>query len=148
MNIHPIVVHFPMALLTLYAVFELIRFKKVLEKSYWFYIKAVLIIFGTATALLAFITGPKIGGNKLVQMHRSFAMLTISIFGLITLGYLSKKFLILEIFSFVMKPYIIIPLTFLGLVAITVTGGLGGAIVYSTQFDPFMTFIFKLLGVY
>ncbi|MFZ2484689.1 MAG: DUF2231 domain-containing protein [Minisyncoccia bacterium] len=148
MNIHPIVVHFPIALLSLYAIFELVRFQKVLEKPYWFYIKATLVISGELFAIAAFLTGPEVEGAKLIEMHEAFAMVAIAIFGLIALGYLSKHFSVLKVFSFVTRSYILIPLAFLGLVSITITGGLGGAIVYGTDFDPFMAPIFKILGVY
>ena len=148
MDIHPIVVHFPIALLTLYAVFELFRFKKVLERPYWFHIKAILAILGEVSALLAFLTGNEIEGNRLVEMHQQFAGMSILIFGVIALGYLFEWFWPVKASLFVMRPYIIIPLALLGLAVLTITGGLGGAIVYGTQFDPFMAPIFKFLDVY
>jgi uncharacterized membrane protein len=57
MNLHPIFVHFPIALLTLYTLCELLRFKKIKEHPAWFYLKAVLVICGTAGATVALFTG-------------------------------------------------------------------------------------------
>ena len=44
MNIHPIFVHFPIALLTLYSLAELIRWRRITELAYWFYVKAFAMI--------------------------------------------------------------------------------------------------------
>jgi uncharacterized membrane protein len=148
MDLHPIIVHFPVALLTLYAVFECIRFEKVLSKAYWFYVKAILAIFGSVASIAAFATGPDVGGSALVQMHSNFALTTVLVFGLIALTYLLEWFKPSKYSLFIMRPYIIIPLAVLGLVLVTVTGGLGGAIQYGTHFDPFLAPAFKYLGVY
>lgn len=65
MNLHPIFIHFPIALLSLYAFMEVIRFKKVTAQPAWFYIKAVLSIFGVLGALLAILAGE--GAEEAVQ---------------------------------------------------------------------------------
>ncbi|MEK7110290.1 MAG: hypothetical protein AAB759_00205 [Patescibacteria group bacterium] len=39
MNIHPAFVHFPIALLTIYAVLELARFRFFTARPYWFHLK-------------------------------------------------------------------------------------------------------------
>lgn len=57
MNLHPILVHFPIALLSLYALVEIARFKKVTTQPSWFYIKAVLAITGTVAAFAAIAFG-------------------------------------------------------------------------------------------
>lgn len=149
MYLHPILVHFPVALLTIYAVLELIRFQKVISRPYWFHVKALFAIFGALGALSAFLTGPDQAKTiPLGQMHANFATTTLIIFGIIGLSYLLEWFKPSKYSLFVMRPYIIIPLAILGLIAVTITGGLGGALVYGTHFDPFMAPIFKILGVY
>ena len=57
MDLHPIIVHFPVALLTLYGIFELFSVRRIARKPYWFYVKAVLVIFGALGALAAWLTG-------------------------------------------------------------------------------------------
>lgn len=152
MNLHPIVVHFPIGLLTFYAVLELIRFKRIAEKPYWMNIKAILAIFGFLTALAAYLTGPEVEGGaapRILEMHETFASATLLIFGIIALNYLLRWARHEGIHHRIpMLPNrVVITLAILGLVAITITGGLGGAMVYGTNFDPFMAPIFQLLGV-
>lgn len=150
MDLHPIIVHFPVALLTLYAVFELVRFRKVLEKPYWFYIKAALVVFGALGAAAAYLTGPDVHGSALVSMHSNFATITLIIFTILGLNYLNEwlKREGKKHFSKSLPSWLIVLLALAGLAAVTITGGLGGAIAYGTGFDPFMAPIFKLLGVY
>ncbi|MBX4200336.1 hypothetical protein KW790_02665 [Candidatus Parcubacteria bacterium] len=150
MDIHPIIVHFPVALLTFYSVFELIRFERVLSKPYWFFIKAVLVIFGELGAIVAFMTGPEEGGGALIDMHERFAIMTLIIFGIISLHYL-LRWLRHEGYHLrlpTLPSFLLVTLALAGLFAITITGGLGGALVYGTHFDPFMAPVFKFLGVY
>ena len=56
MNLHPIFVHFPIALFTLYALLECARFKKLQEQTYYFYLKAFLVITGGLASSAAYIT--------------------------------------------------------------------------------------------
>ncbi|MDB5266550.1 MAG: hypothetical protein JWN89_365 [Parcubacteria group bacterium] len=149
MDLHPIIVHFPVALLTLYAVLELVRFRKVMEQPYWFYIKGALAIFGSLGSLAAYATGPDAHpAPRILQMHSNFATATLLVFAVIAFSYLFQWFKPNRYSAFVHRSYIIIPLALIGLVCVTITGGLGGAMVYGTHFDPFMAPIFKLLGVY
>lgn len=149
MNIHPIVVHFPIALLTVYSLFELVRFARVREKLSWFEIKAVLVILGTLGALLAWLTGPEIVGSRLNEMHGLFGTFTLVVFSIIALAYaLQWKWPFNPYSNFVLKSSVIVTLSLLGLALVTITGGLGGAMVYDTHLDPLMAPIFKILGVY
>jgi fluoride ion exporter CrcB/FEX len=145
MDFHPLVIHYPIAFLTTYAVFELLRFKKFLDWSHWFYIKATLLLVGelgaVATVSTFFIDNTTLAGeSSLVDMYKLFIIITTFIFGLITIGYLK--------WSRILRPAILVPLTLIGLFFIVVSGGLFGATIYGTQFDLFLAPIFKLLGVY
>ncbi len=113
-----------------------------------FHVKAVLSITGALGALAAFITGPDVPGAPLVEMHERFSIITLTIFTIIALSYVCEWFRPNKYSTFLHRPYIIIPLAALGLIVVIITGGLGGAIVYGTHFDPFMAPIFKMLGVY
>jgi uncharacterized membrane protein len=169
MNIHPIFVHFPIAFLTIYAIAELIRFKKIMSLPYYFYIKAVLVILGSLTSFIAMQTGEMAEEilserSQLVEKHSAFANISAYIFGFISIVYVihwyklsqegkkmelvdipSKK---IQVFILVEKIYrsILIPiLALIGLATITITGALGGAIVYGQNIDPFVNFIYSLV---
>ncbi len=172
MNIHPIVVHFPVALLTIYALMELLRFKKLLAQPYWFYTKAIFLFIGGLGSLAALQTGEWAAdalGNAsrmsdVLQRHELFAKSSIVIFGILALCYLilwleKEQFtpwIKVELFrkawqikvkfaKFVVETKLVIFLAFAGLICITITGGLGGVMVYGTQADPFFGLIYKLM---
>lgn len=143
-NVHPIVIHFPIAFLTLYAIFELVRFQKVLEKPYWFYVKKVLIIAGWIGTLVAALTGLvatnfTIQGPRIFMMHEVFATATIILSTIAAIFYIKIKD---------KQNKILIILAMLILASITITGGLGAAMTRGTHFDPLMAPVFKLLKVY
>lgn len=144
LDIHPLVIHYPIAFLTTFAVLELLRFRKLLGLPYWFYIKAALLTVGEISAIVtvvaAFMSNALASDIRLVEMYKLFIAITALIFGLISLIYLK--------WPKILRPEIIIPLTLIGLFFIIVAGGLFGATVYGTQFDPFLAPVFKLLDVY
>ena len=83
MNIHPILVHFPIALLTTYAFFECIRFKKLMELREWFYIKATFLFLGGLGALAAAQAGDfgkqlYPSARAIIQVHENFAKVQLS----------------------------------------------------------------------
>lgn len=173
MNIHPIVVHFPIALLTLYAICELIRFKKFTTRHYWFHVKAILIIAGLVSAQLALLTGEAVehmfdkidaGKKAIVPIHAFFAEATFSIFLILAIAYLSlwieydapKTLLtkyprlvtpwknLLKISKWIIETPASLALAFVGIVGVTITGALGGAMVHGPEVDPFVSFIYHL----
>ncbi len=173
MNIHPLIVHFPVALLIIYALFEIARFPFITRQEYYFYVKASLLILGSLSSLLSFLTGDTAkevggyGGSKVVEMHETFATITVWIFAIIASAYLiawvnrqnifmkfrsggmlAKAWSIKTKFShLILHSYVVIPLAIAGLISVTITAGLGGALVYGLKFDPFMAPIFRLLGL-
>lgn len=168
MNIHPIVVHFPIALLTVYCLLEFIRFKKIMQLSYWFYLKALCVIIGSFASVFAFATGNLIehqfeDQSALVEVHSFWANLTVLIFGLIAFSYFiafiergklfgaREKGFILKMWNIallvkkiVIESFLIFPLVLFGLLAVTITGALGGIIVYGANLDPFTRLVYNL----
>ncbi|MBI5400813.1 MAG: hypothetical protein HZB12_01720 [Candidatus Yonathbacteria bacterium] len=173
MNLHPLIVHFPIGLPATYSVLEYIRFKKVRTQSYWFYVKAILVILGTVAAYTAIFFGSLIENmfiaipakSAIVPVHEIWAIVTTVIFSFLAICYfirwihldsndatplhsrpLLKK--IWGILCLVSKHTIDTNVSFIfaamGLASIAVTGALGGAIVYGTAFDPFITFVYRL----
>jgi hypothetical protein len=135
-------------------------------------VKATLSIVGLVTATLASQFGESaeslhgLRGNKLVELHSNFADLSTVIFGFIAFAYIvawiektgfisrfQEKFIITiwtlfkRISNFILNPQISVILALLGLVAISITGGLGGVIVFGRDFDPLMNPVLNFFGL-
>ncbi len=166
-NIHPIVVHFPIALLLVYSVIKILPWKKWLPNFAWKDIEIVLLTFGLLGAFASSSTGeiaehlvrPE---ERLVETHAFFAALSTWLFGLLLAGeilsYLNIKFLSRPEFAKYQKwPNLVAKiltektlskvLAFLGLIAIFMTGLLGGVMVYGVTADPLAPVVLKLLGL-
>ncbi len=161
-NIHPIFVHFPIALLTIYGILELVRFRRIKDQPYWFYVKAVMVIIGAAAGWVTFLTGEMAEGMipagasvnwNLLNTHSTFALLSVIIFSVLAVGYIIAWF---ERAGYAWTPlsklkWLIVetPLVWLlalaGVACILITGALGGSIVYGPTNDPGTEFIYHLL---
>lgn len=145
---HQILVHFPIALLTVYALFELARFKRVTSSSWWAPVKAAFVIIGSLSSLATFASGQKIimGAEtlpRIVEVHRSFGILAIVTFGLMAVSYAILLRKPDSRFAKIMTTWwIAVPLALLGLFFITGTGALGGAMVFGPDIDPAARFFF------
>lgn len=169
MNIHPIVVHFPVALLTLYTLMEFVGFRRLTQHVAWFYIKAFLLIVGTVDAFAGRQTGEMIeaqfrGGpqTKLLEMHALWANITVILFGILSLLYLAAFIrrdaaqwrivgfvaalpgagLLARIYDVCERSGIFLVAALAGLVTITVVGALGGALAYGPNVDPIVKFVY------
>lgn len=166
MNLHPIFVHFPVAFFSIYAIAECLRFGFLMRQPYWFYVKAVLVIVGSASSAVTILTGlffseattNKQAFEPLVSQHEFFAFTTAIIFFIIALAYAvawvnkdsanlarAKFFRFLTPFSnFVLLPSCSIFLAILGLVCVTITGGIGGIMAFGPDADPFFGFVYRM----
>lgn len=172
MNIHPLMIHFPIGLLATYSVLEFIRYKKVLAQPYWFYVKATLVILGAISAQAAVVFGSMIENmflsipekNAIVPVHEIWAMVTTVIFTFLAICYLitwirsgdgegsfgsnsvrGKLWNTLSATSkLVAGTTVSLVFAIMGLISITITGALGGAMVHGIGFDPFITFVYHL----
>lgn len=167
MNIHPIFVHFPIALLTLYSLFELFRFKK-LNNETWTWVKTILLVLGTLGAFAALATGDQAkvfhrDVRRLVSTHEFYAQLTTLIYSGLSVNYLVLTLngllsgrqvippferlwkLILDIRQGIFRPWVLIVFSLLGLAALLITGALGGLIAYGTTADPITKFLVNLV---
>jgi uncharacterized membrane protein len=170
-NIHPIFVHFPVAFLLLYSFIKIMPFYKWFPKVSWKQIQIVLLVAGVIGAFVANSTGEIAEhlanpNHDLVEMHATFASISTWVYGLLLIGELlallnlkiipqiSEKIGVPKMASFLMfiqkiltNRTLSIILALVGLVAISVTGLLGGVMVYGTTADPIAPFVLRLLGL-
>jgi uncharacterized membrane protein len=163
MNIHPIVLHFPIAMLTIYSILELLRFRIFRGQPYWFYIKATLVILGGLSAYVTVLTGVLVSDmiaaedlslQPLIQSHEFWAWTSVGIYSILAVCYLIawiKKDSSFQIWKFlvwlqvlVTETPLVIFLALLGLAALTITGALGGSIAFGHDTDPFTNWIYQI----
>lgn len=99
-TIHPLLVHFPVAMLSLYGILEIISGLPIIRKFDLTLTKLVLVIIGTLGGMLASASGETIehsfkGLHNLVEMHGTWATLTnflgIIIAALLLVSYFSSS---------------------------------------------------------
>ena len=169
-NIHPLVVHFPIALLSVYSLLEVLRIQVLTRQPWYFGNKVLLLITGTLGGAASLLTGDVaketyIGTTviKVVEMHEMFAQLSMLCYGILCLAYcahiihrsswvtrlpqLIQKILtcLMKIKGILTRPLCPILLSSLGFLLLCFTGALGGALVYGPEVDPIVSFIYHLL---
>jgi len=164
-DIHPIVIHFPIALLFLYSILKILPLSKWFPQVSWRQIERVLLVIGFAGALVALLTGQVARqlnqpDRTLVHAHETFAQATTWLYGALLLGEIAafvneRKYVteptiakILELIETVLANRMlsaIIALIALG--TLFLTGLLGGALVYGTSADPLTGIILPWLGI-
>ena len=166
-NIHPLLVHFPIAFLFLYSVIKILPFKRWFPKVAWRDIERVLLLVGVLGAFAALATGDAAEhlahpNRQLVDAHATFGAAATWIYGALLVGefaavinaqhyafknwrFVSKLSLFLEK---VLRDRIFAGfLAVVGLVAISVTGMLGGVLAYGATADPVAPLLLKVLGI-
>ena len=172
-NIHPILVHFPIALLFLYSVIKILPFEKWLPSVSWLQIQRFLLIFGMLSVFTALQTGEIAkeltrANSQLVETHALFANATSWFYGILLVGevlaFLNTRIFANPKYSFfanyskittilnslqklINHKILSKVLALFGLISITITGLLGGVIVYGTTADPLAGTVLKLLGI-
>lgn len=170
-QLHPVMVHFPIGLLTVYALLELIPFRTTWTDPRWIFAKRTLLFFGTAAVIVAATTGEARGGENIapgtaLAMHELMGTITKSIFLVIAgsqlvlvstrwiIRLVSKRewmhviWKILERISIIiaLRPVIVL-LAVAGLVSLTITGALGGGMVYGPEADPMVKAVYALFNL-
>jgi uncharacterized membrane protein len=168
MDLHPLFVHFPVALLTVYAVLEIIRHWTPGEG--WRTARALLVIVGTAFSFASLATGEAaehaFGKPELIDVletHSIVANVTTWIFAILAASYLltslwvrssiargpsflARPFGILSrIASTILRTPISIIAAILGFLAMGLVGALGGILAYGPDFDPITSAVYRLL---
>ena len=166
-NIHPLFVHFPIALLLLYSAIKILPLHKWLPSVAWKHLERVLLITGVLSAMVASSTGEVAEhlvrpDHDLVEMHALFASASTWFYGLLLVGevlyFINPKITtrfgssyVTKLLGFVQKVLtnraVTLILAILGLLAISVTGLLGGVMVYGVTADPLTSIVVDILGI-
>ncbi len=166
-NIHPIIVHFPIALLTIYSLIKILPVRKWFRNFAWHDVEVALLVFGVLGAMASNSTGEIAEHlvkppHKLVETHAAFASATTWMYGLLLAGEIlawlknkllnNQKFTTYEkytnpIIVILQNKFVVILLAVAGLIAVFITGLLGGVMVYGVTADPLAPFVLNLLGI-
>jgi len=166
LNVHPLLVHFPIAFLTGYSLLELARFPLLTRQSFYFYTKATFLFAGviaTGPAILAgLLIQDQFPNHTLVSLHQNINIAMSIIFFILAVGYLiiwinqnPLEYLkhqwwwpikVRGAHLLIQTPVVFL-LTLIGLGLLLVGGALGGIIVYGPNLDPFTSFIANILNV-
>jgi uncharacterized membrane protein len=172
MDIHPILVHFPVALLTIYALMEILPLENKFGRTY-FNIKFAFLFIGVIASFPAYWTGGFAGEaiehgplGKIVEYHAFFAGATMTAGIVMLVAYLAKlksmypiskysiwydKYtpnLLKSLFGMITIRGFMVFAAILLLIFVTITGGLGGSLVYGPDADPFVQFLYKVFNLY
>lgn len=138
--LHPILVHFPIALLFIGVVAQYLTFWK---KDYFEKIALFLLPTGFVFAVISYVTGDSAEGyafdhwgrqvESIIHTHETYALITLFLFGTIT----ALKLLNLIMPFKLIKPIVLI-LCLSGIITLTLTGHYGGKIVYDHETTPFI----------
>lgn len=166
-NIHPIFVHFPIALLCVYSLIKILPLKRWVPSIAWKDVERIFLLLGVLGAFLGLATGETAEqltrpNHQLVEMHSTFASLSTWLYGLLLAGeildigipWISTKVqfpkffaLLTPIKNILMNPFVAITMAIVGLIAISITGMLGGIITYGVAADPIAPLLVKVLGI-
>lgn len=133
-HLHPMIVHFPIALITAGfladVVFLLFRNEKCLSKTGFY-----LMVLGALAAIVAWSTGQLFTNEpsqgeivKIFQNHETGAMITMII---MVIGAAVRVYLVIKKKDETNLKWLVFGFYFLGFAAVTFTGFMGGTMVYN-----------------
>jgi uncharacterized membrane protein len=163
-NIHPLLVHFPIAFLLLYSLLTILPIQHLI-KGPWQEIRRILLICGVGGALASGLTGELAEGlfrvqHNLVEIHANMAKITIALYSALCLGEIllltknewnklfAKNASLSNICQRTMHalthPTTVKIIATLGAITLCLTGLLGGMISHPSSTDPLAPLVKKI----
>lgn len=166
-NIHPLFVHFPIALLCVYSLIKVLPFERWFPSVSWKHIERAVLFGGVVGAFLSLSTGEIAEhlvnpDNALVETHAFFATLSTWLYAALLAGEILVLFrervmakvqiaplntLLVYVQKVSTHPTLSKILAVLALGALVITGVLGGVMVYGVSADPMAGVVMTLLGL-
>lgn len=156
-NLHPAIVHFPIALLLLYGVLEIVR--PIARRIAVFDAKVILSVTGALGTLAAIATAPTAlfrgvtSLRPMIRLHETFAQSTALLASAIALvylvGWLDREgwrpipWLSAWCRKLSNSIWMVIPAIAV-IILVSLTGALGGIIAYGPDVDPMTHFVYHL----
>lgn len=167
MDLHPLIVHFPIALLTVYSALEVLRAWT--KQPFWKPLRAFLVMVGTIGAFAALQTGEVAehlfqdsSFRNVLELHSLMANITTFLFAVLGGAYvvelLQEKHvfeklprwctgivnMILTVKHIVHMTPVVQVLALLGFLCLSLVGALGAILVYGPEFDPMTSLVYSL----
>lgn len=138
MPLHPLVVHFPIALLLVATIIEIVNL--FIKKESFSVAGTILFVLGVLSGLVTFLTGDPAeefaydswgkGIHDTVELHSTMAGTSLILFGIVAAIKLFGKYI--KLGKSLMAALVIV-LSLAGTTTLSITGHLGGKIVYEHQ---------------
>ncbi|UPA22256.1 hypothetical protein K8942_04365 [Candidatus Peribacteria bacterium] len=167
MDLHPLFIHFPIALLSVYSFLELIRYFA--AGARWTHTRGVLVITGVIGAFMSLSTGEtaehlfkKAELHAVLEIHSLLANVTTWVYAILAAAYLllwlqgttllqsvpqgfrTPISIGMRIASVITSARIAPVLATLGFLGLLMVGSLGAILVYGPDFDPVTSFMYRL----
>lgn len=166
-NLHPIFVHFPIAFLLLYSLLVILPLHRWFPRVSWKVLRTILLAAGLLGMIAANMTGETAEHlvevrHDIVEMHALFAAVAGWVYGIAfaseLITYVRHRFanilrrvhmneFILFIEHVITHRVVVVTLALIGVLAMAVTGLLGGVLVYGITADPLAPLVLRLLGL-
>lgn len=168
MDLHPLFIHFPIGLLTLYSFLEVIRYFA--SGTRWTHTRTILVITGVLGAFVSLATGenaerllrkPEL--HSVLEMHSLLANATTWTYAVLAAAYLllwlqeatilhslpqifrKPLSIAMSIATTLAGPHVAPILAVLCFLGLLMVGSLGAILVYGQDFDPITSFIYRIM---
>ncbi len=158
-NLHPLFVHFPIALLFVYSLIQILPVKRFIPSVNWPVVGRIFLIVGVLGAFVSLVTGEVAEhlvkpNHDIVELHAGFAALTTWLYVFLLVQEMLTVYVATRLSSPLCKlqkilsnRVLVVLVSIIALATLTATGILGGVMVHGTSSDPLAPILLKLFGI-